>query len=278
MSYKELTPDDLATLYLNKPEERERIEQHIASLGEYQQGYFNYLLEEQEQLPFQSYAANNLHTKRDGRILWSDLYSFDSLVWHYQQQKEDLLNNSPTPNLSLFIGRAIVNAAAARTKLVESYNKSCSVENDDKYSLYVGAYDQFIRFLEKEIVALEKPAATEQIKVPGDARQSKLTLRALALYCYYLQGAGNMDAFENMEGGKEQALKRVAAEHGFASSSSWKALQQHYNTISQPRLGALERINPNHTRNLELAISMLDSYPVALEAAKREHKTATLKK
>lgn len=154
MNYEGLAPEDLAALYLDKPEERKLIEEHVSSLSEYLQGYFKHLLQEPEPLPFQNFAAHNISSpKRDGHILWSDLHNYDSLVWHYQQQKADLINNNPAPNIPLFIEREIIRAKEMRSKLLQSFNSSDNVSDDDKYSLYISVQDRFISFLESEKAA-----------------------------------------------------------------------------------------------------------------------------
>jgi hypothetical protein len=275
MDYNKLTTDDLAKLHLDKPEERKLIEEHVAGLSQYQQGYFKHLLEGPEVLPFQNFEGHNISTpKRDRRILWSDLHSYNSLVWHYQQQKSDLSNNSSAPNLNLFIDREIDRANERRNELLQSFNSSSNVGDDDKYSLYISVQDQFISFLESEKAADEKSTISNDNKVEKLSKLIKPSQRAIALYCYYLQLAGDMETFDDMEGGKEKALKRIAAEYGHTSKTSWKALQGHYNKIHR----ALVRIDPNHIGNLETAKTMLKQYPEALAIAQREYNTAILKK
>lgn len=150
MDYTALSTDDLADRYIALPDERLLIKEYVSTLNDYQKGYFNHLTQPQEQLPLENFAGNNTSIKRDNTFIWSDLFSIDSLIWHFHQEWDDTLNLGQSPNLPRFIDRQLYKANEKRIELVNSYNRAEGVIELDQYSQHIHVYEQYINFLEKK--------------------------------------------------------------------------------------------------------------------------------
>ncbi|GEM_PF-3790833 len=101
-----------------------------------------------------------------------------------------------------------------------------------------------------------KPESPQSVPLATDT----LTVPQKALYFFYLQETGEMERFENMDGGKVKAIERLK-EIGYIKSE--KSFQQAYNEISKPN----NRLRPNQAQNIEAVITQLTSEKAKARAA-----------
>ena len=103
-------------------------------------------------------------------------------------------------------------------------------------------------------------------KAKAKTDKNSLTVRQWAMFYRYLQLNGYMEMFENEEGGKQRAIKRLCDSN--PNLNSWKNFEFHYNAITKTDT----RLTNQYLININIVIQQLSDYPKALEFAEKERK------